>query len=92
MQHGQTAYIPDNVYEEESNNGVTTVSPQNVEETTSTSPSDLSTGDTAATSEETDAGTSTSESDPSVVDEASSRRYPSQSHQPPTRFDNYIRL
>ena len=43
--------------------------------------------DTAAASEETDVRMSTSEPDLSV-DETSSRRYPSQSHQPPTRFDS----
>ena len=71
----------------------------NAEGTVCTSSSGSS--DVAPTLDRTDEGASIGEreartsaipgSDP-ITDRVSSRRYPSRSHRPPTRFDNYVRL
>ena len=86
LQCGPMAYIPDND-DEESNTEVTAAAPENGRLRQICLWLIYTAVDTAAASEETDVRMSTSEPDLSV-DETSSRRYPSQSHQPPTRFDS----
>ena len=93
----QSACIPEDD-DDEYNSKLLPVTSLNVEETVVTSLPGSS--DAVSTLEETERGTSTSwceartlgldlPTDDNII---SSQRYPSRSHRPPTRFDDYVQL
>ena len=90
-----SAYIPEDD-DDEYNSELLPVTSPNVEETVVTSLPGSS--DAVSTLEETEGGTSTSRCEARTsgldlpTDDILSRRYPSRSHRPLTRFDDYIQL